>query len=118
MKLALLGACAAAAIAAFAACKEPAGGNTCASITGVPVDATDDSTFVPTPLQVTPSQRVCWQNLGTLTHSITADNLLADSIDITLPPNYTYSASWGTSGKDFAYHCRFHPGMTGLIQVR
>ena len=118
MKLAVLGVCAAAAIAALAACNEPSGGNTCASVAGVPVDAQDNATFVPSPVQVQPSQKVCWQNLGTLTHTITADDLLADSIDITLPPNYTYSTAWGTSGKDFRYHCRFHAGMTGLVQVR
>jgi plastocyanin len=118
LRIALLGVSAAAAIAAFAACKEPSGGNTCASIGGVPVDARNDSSFVPASVTITPTQRACWQNLSTLTHTITADNLIADSIDITLPPNYTYSKGWGTSGKDFAYHCRFHPGMTGLVQVR
>jgi len=107
-----------AAIGVFAACKEPSGGNTCASVGGVPVDAKDNQTFDPTPVTAQPTDKVCWQNLGTLTHSITADDLLADSIDITLPPDYTYSTSWGTSGKDFHYHCRFHAGMTGLVQVR
>ena len=117
MRIALLGVCAAAAIAAFAACKEPSGGNTCASVGGIPIDAKDDSSFVPTPVTITPTQKACWQNLGTLTHTITAD-VITDSIDITLPPNYTYSNSLGTSGTDFHYHCRFHPGMTGLVQVR
>jgi len=118
LKLTWLCACAVAAIGVFSACNEPSGGNTCASVPGVPVDARDNQTFDPTPVQVTPSQRVCWQNLGTLTHSITADDQLADSIDITLPPNYTFSTSWGTSGKDFHYHCRFHAGMTGVVNVR
>lgn len=118
MKIVMLGVCAAAAVATFAACKEPSGGNTCASVPGVPVDAKDNQTFDPTPVTVTPNQRVCWQNLGTLTHRITADDLFADSVDVTLPPNYTYSRSWGTSGKDFHYHCSIHPGMTGLVQVR
>ena len=118
MRFALVGACAVAAIGVFAACKEPSGGNTCASVGGVPVDAKDNQTFDPTPVTVQPTHKVCWQNLGTLTHSITADDLIADSIDITLPPDYTYSKSWGTTGKDFHYHCRFHVGMTGLVQVR
>jgi len=113
-----LGACVVAAIAAFAACDEPSGGNTCASVGGVPVDAQDNHSFNPTPVTVTPNQRVCWQNLGTLEHTITADDLSADSIDITLPPDFTYSTSWGTTGKDFAYHCRFHSGMTGVVHVR
>jgi len=113
----VLGLCAAAAIAAFAACNEPSGGNTCASVGGVPVDARDDSSFVPGSVTITPTQKACWQNLGRLTHTITADNLLTDSIDITLPPNFTFSKSF-PQGHDFAYHCRFHPGMTGLVQSR
>jgi plastocyanin len=118
LKLVLLGACAVTAIIAFAACNEPSGGNTCQSLGGVPVDARDDQSFSPASVQITPTQRVCWQNLGTLTHTITADDTVADAIDITLPPNYTYSTSWGTSGKDFSYHCRFHAGMTGVVHVR
>jgi plastocyanin len=117
LRLALVCACAVAAIGVFAACKEPSGGNTCASVRGVPIDAHDNQTF-DTPVTVQPTQPACWQNLGTLTHSITADDLIADSIDIVLPPDYTYSKSWGTSGKDFHYHCRYHAGMTGLVQVR
>jgi plastocyanin len=116
LKIVMLGVCAAAAVAAFAACKEPSGGNTCASIGGVPVDAKSDSTFVPASVQITPTQKVCWQNLGTLTHTITAD-VITDSIDVTLPPNYTFSHAF-PQGKDFAYHCRFHPGMTGVVHSR
>lgn len=100
----------------LAACDEPSGGNTCASVGGVPVDAQDNQTFVPSPVTITAPEKVCWQNLGTLTHTITGD-LVSDSIDITLPPNYTFSRSF-PQGKDFAYHCRFHTGMTGLVQSR
>lgn len=102
--------------AILAACDEPSGGNTCAS-TGAPtVDARNDSTFLPASLTITPGQRVCWQNLTSLTHTMTS-NVVADSIDITLPPNFTFTQGFGTV-QDFNYHCRFHPGMVGLIQVR
>lgn len=102
--------------AIFAACDEPSGGNTCAS-TGAPtVDARSDSTFDPPSLTITPGQKVCWQNLSSLTHTMTS-NVVTDSIDITLPPNFTFTQGFGTV-QDFNYHCRFHPGMVGLIQVR
>ncbi len=116
MKLVLLGACAVTAIIAFAACNEPSGGNTCASIGGVPIDARDNQTFDPPSRQVQLQQSFCFQNLGTLTHTITSDSA-ADSIDVTLPPNYTISFSYNRQ-RDFNYHCRFHAGMVGVIQVR
>jgi len=116
LRLAIPAVCALVGVAISVACNEPSGGNTCAS-TGAPtVDARNDSTFVPASLTITPGQRVCWQNLSSLTHTMTS-NVVADSIDITLPPNFTFTQGFGTV-QDFNYHCRFHPGMVGLIQVR
>lgn len=103
--------------AIFAACGEPSGGNTCASTAAPTVDARNDSTFLPASLTITPGQRVCWQNLTSLTHTMTSDNVSIDSIDVTLPPNFTFTQGFGTV-QDFSYRCRFHPGMVGLIQVR
>jgi plastocyanin len=40
-----------------------------------------------------------------------------DSVDITLPPDFTYTKGFGTV-QDFSYHCRFHTGMVGVIHVR
>jgi len=102
--------------AIFAACDEPSGGNTCAGTGGVPIDARNDSTFEPPSRQVQLQQKFCFQNLGTLTHTITSDSV-ADSIDVTLPPNFTVSFSYNRQ-RDFNYHCRFHPGMVGVIFVR
>jgi len=108
--------CLVAAAAAFVACDEPSGGNTCAATGGVPIDARDDHTFDPASRQVQLSQKFCFQNQGTLTHTVTSDSI-ADSVDITLPPDYTTTLSYGRA-RDFNYHCRFHPGMVGVIQVR
>jgi plastocyanin len=105
-------------VAISVACDEPSGGNTCASVGASSiVDATDDSVFVLASLTISPTQKVCWQNLGSLTHTMTSDNASIDGIDVTLPPNFTFTRGFGTQ-QDFRYHCRFHPGMVGLIQVR
>ena len=104
------------AIGVVAACDKSGTGNTCASTGAIAVDARDDSTFSPASLQITPTQEVCWQNLGKLTHTITSD-LAADSIDITLPPDFNFTKGFGGT-QDFFYHCRFHSGMVGVIHVR
>ena len=115
MKLLLL---AAFGLVLLAACDKTGTGNTCIS-TGAAgiVDARDDSVFVLASLTISPTQKVCWQNLGSLTHTMTSDNVSIDSINITLPPNFTFTKGFGTQ-QDFHYHCRFHPGMVGLVQVR
>lgn len=101
----------------LAACDKAGTGNTCASTGGVVVDAKDNQTFEPPTLGITQTQKVCWQNLGTVTHSMTSDNVLTDSIDITLPPDFTFTKGFGTI-QDFSYHCRFHTGMVGVVHVR
>jgi plastocyanin len=113
LKLVLL---AALALGFLAACDKTGTGNTCASTGAVTIDLKDDSTYVPASLTITPTQKVCWQNLGRLTHTMTSDVVL-DSIDITLPPDFTFTQGFGTV-QDFNYHCRFHPGMVGSVHVR
>ena len=104
------------ALGLVAGCTKSGTGNTCASTGAIAIDARDDSTFSPASLQITPTQTVCWENLGKLTHTITSD-IVADSIDITLPPDFTVTKGFGGI-TDFNYHCRFHPGMIGVIHVR
>ena len=104
------------ALLLLAACDKPGTGNTCESTGGIVVDATDDSAFVLPSVQITRSQKVCWQNLGTRTHTITSD-VVEDSVDHTLPPDFTYTKGFGMV-QDFSYHCRFHTGMVGVIHVR
>jgi len=102
--------------AILAACNEPSGGNTCASTGANPINARNDSTFEPPSLQVQITEKFCFQNLGSLTHTITSDSA-ADSIDVTLPPNFTFTRAYGRQ-RDFNYHCRFHAGMAGVVHVR
>jgi plastocyanin len=98
------------------ACNEPGSGNTCKSTGAVTVDATDGSGFLPNSVSITVTQRVCWQNLGNNTHTITSSTI-SDSTNITLPPDYTYTKGFGRVG-DFPYRCTLHTGETGLVQVR
>ena len=112
LKLPLL---AASALAMLAACDKTGTGNTCASTGAIAVDLTDNNAFVPASLTITPTQSVCWQNLGTVTHTMTSA-LVSDSIDITLPPNFTYTRGFGAV-QTFNYYCRFH-SETGVIDVR
>ncbi|HEX4573530.1 MAG TPA: hypothetical protein VH158_00265 [Gemmatimonadales bacterium] len=106
----------AALVAAGYACRNApmGGGNTCAGVVAQQViNATDNQTFVPASVTVTAGQTVCWQNQGTLTHSVTHD-----TIDVALPPNYVYVETMGKAGVNLSYHCRYHSSMTGLIAVR
>lgn len=107
-----------ATLAVLAACDEVGEiGNTCESTGGLPVDATDGGVFVPDSLQITPTQRVCWQNQGTVTHTVTIKSSVgADSLDTTLPPDFTYTIAFNVV-RDYDYYCRFH-AETGVIQVR
>lgn len=108
---------AAAAFAVLAACDELGNiGNTCESTGGVPIDATDGNAWIPDTLQVTPNQRVCWQNQGAATHSITTFPEQPDTIDQILVPDFTYTRSW-PNVRDIAYFCRFH-FEEGIIRVR
>jgi len=110
---------AAVAVGIGIACKSTtSGGNTCES-TGAQqtINATDSRSFSPATAAVIAGRSVCWQNLGTLTHSVTADNP-ADSFDVTLAPDYVVTKGSGKLGTDFHYHCRYHAGMTGVIQAR
>ncbi|HTR21565.1 MAG TPA: hypothetical protein VMH88_11985 [Gemmatimonadales bacterium] len=80
------------------------------------VQATDAKQFNPTPLQIGQTQSVCWENNGTLTHSVTFD--APDTTDATLAPGYVVIKGFGTTPGDFTYHCKYHSTMTGVIQVR
>jgi plastocyanin len=114
---------AAMAAVGWACSGDPAGqGNGCQS-TGadVTINAQDNLTFDKPSVPISKTQSVCWQNLGTTTHTVTADPALpADTtwtINSTLTSNIGVLRSFGTVG-DYPYHCAFHAGMRGLIQVR
>jgi plastocyanin len=106
-------------------CGSPNGqGNGCAS-TGadVVINAQDNQTFDRTPLTITKGQSVCWQNLGSLSHTVTAlaaspgdSAWTPTTFDATLNPNGVAIHTFSTSGVH-PYHCLIHAGMTGTINV-
>ena len=115
----------AALVALGLACSgEPAGqGNGCESTgSNVTINARDNLTFdTPSPT-ISATERVCWQNFGAVTHTVTSDpSLPPDStwnLNTTLTTNTVVIKSFGVVG-DYPYHCTFHPGtMQGTIFVR
>lgn len=59
---------------------------------------------------------IVWKNDGTQTHSVVSDDgTFAGSGPIA--PGSEFSYTFQTPG-DFAYHCRYHPDMKGLLVVR
>lgn len=110
-----------------AGCKStPSGNGNGCQTTGaaVIIDARDNQTFSISSATISPTQTVCWENFGTLTHSITADAALGDTtwnsstVDETLTPDFIVLKSGWTLNVDYPYHCRYHSGMTGVIHVR
>ena len=89
------------------------------------IEAGDNRTFTPSSPTISRGQKVCWENLGTASHTVTAlvtvtNGTTVDTlwnIDAQLNPDLVVLASFATTG-NYDYHCRLHPGMTGVIQVR
>lgn len=71
-------------------------------------------TFSPKSLTVTAGTTVTWTNKEAITHTVTSDTGLFDSGDLTNGQTYQYTFS---SAGTFAYHCKYHSGMTGTIIV-
>ena len=109
----------AAALVIGLACNNLTGGNTCKAVAAdVSIDARDQGGFSPTPVTVSSVDRVCWQNLGTITHTVTTVVPATDTIDEALPPDAVFDHVFSTRGSDIHYYCKYHPAETGLIQVR
>jgi plastocyanin len=106
------------------ACKDSTGqGNGCES-TGatITINAQDNLTFDQPNITITKGEKVCWQNFGTLTHTVTADPNVSDSswtLDATLAPKLVVLQTFSLVG-DYSYHCTYHvaSNMRGVIHVR
>jgi hypothetical protein len=69
----------------------------------------------PSQLDVLPGQTVRWTNVSDRTHTITSDDRLFDSGDLTGGSNFSFTfSSVGT----YRYHCTIHPAIKGEIDVR
>ncbi len=70
--------------------------------------------FVPSTLTVTVGTTVTWTNQDSVTHTVTSNDNLFNSGDITT--GATFSHTFEQKGT-FKYHCTIHPFMTGEIIV-
>ena len=106
------------------ACKNSTGqGNGCDSTgANIIISAQDNLTFDRPNVTITKGEKVCWQNFGTLNHTVTAEPNLTDSswtLDAQLNPNLVVLRTFGVVG-DYSYHCSIHlaNNMRGVIHVR
>jgi plastocyanin len=78
------------------------------------VNATDSKVFSPSSATITHGQSVCWQNNGSLSHTVTSND--ATSFNSNLPSGQIFVHTFPTAGS-FPYHCTIHASMTGTITV-
>jgi plastocyanin len=115
-----------AGVALALACGNPSGeGNGCAG-TGAHtvINAQDNQTFAPNLLSVTHGESVCWQNQGSIAHTVTANGAtivdsswVPDSVNAQLNPGSLFLRTFSKPGVHYFYKCSIHPGMTGEIDV-
>lgn len=79
----------------------------------VAVDVRDFS-FQPADVTIARGQEVVWTNADPGGHTVTADDGSFNSGH--LPASGTFVHAFATAGV-FAYHCAFHPDMTGTVTV-
>lgn len=78
------------------------------------IDASDANTFSPGTATITHGQTVCWENTGSIGHTVTSND--GTSFNSSLPSGGTFIHSFATPGS-FPYHCTIHAGMSGTITV-
>jgi len=70
--------------------------------------------FGPSTITVSAGTTITWTNKDAVAHTVTSDNGLFDSGNIT--GNSTYSRQFPTPGT-YPYHCTPHPTMTATVIV-
>lgn len=119
-----------AGVAVGVACSNPTGnGNGCGGngTNVVTITAHDNHTFTPLNATVSVGQQICFQNLGSVVHTVDPDSVPEDSVWFqnysateALPPNLPYQITLPIG--NYAYHCHIHgapgSGMYGTIVVR
>ncbi len=100
-------------------CNNPSGGNTCKNAgADVTIEARDQGGFSPTPILVNRGQTVCWENAGSVTHTVTTVVPATDTINQALPPS-SYVEHTFTQITDIDYYCTYHQQTEqAVIQVR
>jgi len=77
------------------------------------IGATDAQVFSPNHATITHEQSVCWQNNGSITHTVTDDG---GAFNTNLPSGMIFVHIYAAAGT-FPYHCTIHSGMIGSITV-
>jgi len=72
-------------------------------------------TFVPASTAVAAGTRITWTNTDSMPHSVTANDQRFDSGAIAPGQSFTWTAD---AAGTIAYHCIFHPSMTGTLAVQ
>jgi plastocyanin len=72
------------------------------------------NSFSPSSLTISSGTTVTWTNKESVTHTVTSNNGIFESGDMS--KNETFSYTFSTVGT-FPYHCRHHSGMNGTIIV-
>ena len=70
--------------------------------------------FGPVDVRVRAGERVTWINCDEVSHTSTADG--GQWASPTLTPGASFTQAFPSAG-EFAYHCEFHPFMTGRVIV-
>jgi plastocyanin len=114
-------------VAVALSCGNPSGSGNGCNGTGAHtvVNATNSMTFEQNRLTINAGESVCWQNLGSLTHTVTAvsativdSSWTPDSVNAQLSPGALYVRAFGRAGVNYFYKCSIHAGMTGEVDVR
>ena len=74
----------------------------------------DKLKFGPLPAQLHKGDTIIWANRDMLRHTATASD---HSFDVDLQPGKAGKTVLGKSGS-IPFACRFHPGMSGVLQVK
>ena len=77
------------------------------------VSASDANTFSPANPTITHGQTVCWENTGSVGHTVTDDG---GAFNASLASGATFTHVYALPGV-FPYHCTIHAGMVGAITV-
>jgi plastocyanin len=100
---------------ATAEATEGASGGDSDDTSGAPGEVTiQDFAFAPGDLEVSVGDTVTWTNLDSTSHTVTDDTGAFASGSIA--GEATFEFTFEAAG-EFAYHCDFHPGMTGTVTV-
>lgn len=72
--------------------------------------------FSPSPILIKVGDTVTWTNMDSVSHTVTSDS--GRELDsLTLSTGSTYSHTFASPGT-YAYHCKIHTYMKGIVNVQ